>query len=88
MAKRINPEQIGMGLAALLISWIVWLLVMHIMDCAQGSDRYSEVMVVDKQFREAWTETTVTTETYTANGHQYTRPVVHQYYHAARYTLH
>ncbi|WP_143092973.1 hypothetical protein, partial [Arsenicibacter rosenii] len=88
MAKRINPEQIGMGLAALLISWIVWLLVTHIMDCAQGSDRYSEVLVVDKEFREAWVETRTEIEVYQSGKITLTRPVIREHYHAARYTLH
>lgn len=75
------------GLVAILIGNSLYFLTSHIIDCSEGRDVYSEVIIIDKQFREAWQETYTETKTASVGSKAFRTPVVKTQYHAAHFII-
>lgn len=75
------------GLVAILIGNSLYFLTSHILDCSEGHDVYSEVIITDKQFREAWEETYTETKTASVAGKALSAQVVKRQYHATHFII-
>lgn len=76
-----------LGCVAVAI-WLIF-LIRYAIDCHKGHDVFLSVRIIDKEYREAWDETTVTTRNVmAADGQTSLVPVIETTHHAAEYILH